>query len=109
MLLMPILGKQVNNHSPSSAPVAVAQTVFKMQLLGINCLRVPFSFQTLWRVAPGSKAASCNPASQAEVRASVIPPGAKVPSSAKVPGLVCPVLDTSLHSSCRPQTLYPVP
>lgn len=80
---------RTNQHETPSA--ACIDCVPAMQLLGINCLRVPFSFQTLWRVAPGSKAVSCNPASQADVRANVIPPGTRVPSSVKMPGLVCPV------------------
>lgn len=61
-----------------------------LQLLGINCLRVPFSFQTLFNVAPQSKAGSCNPATDADIRANVIKPGVNVPSSAKLPPQVLP-------------------
>ena len=93
-------------HKDPAAPPS--QTLLGTQLLGVNCLRVPFSFQTLWRVAPGSKATPCNPASQADVRASVIPPGAKVPSSAKLPSLVCRVLQVDCVD-CAGQTQIPVP
>ena len=55
------------------------------QLLGINCLRIPFSFQTLFNVAPGSKAGTCTPVSDADIRANVIPPGVTVPASAQLP------------------------
>ena len=61
-----------------------------MQLLGVNCLRVPFSFQALFSVAPSSKTVQCNPSSQADVRANVIPPGVNVPANIPLPGLVSP-------------------
>lgn len=47
-----------------------------LQLLGINCFRVPFSFQTLFNQAPFSWAnPSCTPVSSADIRANVLPPG----------------------------------
>lgn len=60
------------------------------QLLGINCLRVPFSFQALFNAAPINKTVNCNPTSTAAVRANVIPPNVTVASNIATPAQVLP-------------------
>lgn len=49
-----------------------------LQLLGFNCLRIPFSFQDLMFLAPNPFAKGCYPNSTDEIRASVTPPSASI-------------------------------
>ncbi|KAK9811067.1 hypothetical protein WJX73_010697 [Symbiochloris irregularis] len=53
-----------------------ATVMYRIQLLGFNCFRVPFSFQTLFNQAPFTWAnANCTPISSAGIRANTLQPG----------------------------------
>lgn len=46
-----------------------------MQLLGFNCIRIPFSFTDLVALAPQNYRQACNATSETAIRASLTPPG----------------------------------
>jgi len=59
-----------------------------LQALGFNCVRVPFSFQSLFKGQPNSVTKYCNAVSQADLKANLSPPNTKIDSSLKLPGQV---------------------
>ena len=78
--------------SSSDTPGSISHDpMLRLQLLGFNCIRVPFSFQNLFNLAASSKTGYCNAVPDATLRSSIIPPGVSVPSAATLPSLVCPV------------------
>ncbi|CAL5222764.1 g5176 [Coccomyxa viridis] len=70
-------------------PTALTQdfgtVAYRIQLLGFNAIRLPFSFQVLLNTAPISFTASCTAVTQTQVGQSVIPPGTTLPPNATPP------------------------
>lgn len=56
-----------------------------LQLLGFNCLRLPFSFQNLLELRPTNITKPCFTNSTAEIRLSVTPPDEDVSVSIPLP------------------------
>lgn len=63
-----------------------------MQALGFNAIRVPFSFQALFKSTPNSFTKSCTPISQADLRANLSPPGVNIDPNLQLPIQVHPLL-----------------
>jgi aryl-phospho-beta-D-glucosidase BglC (GH1 family) len=60
--------------------------VWRMQLLGFNTIRLPFSFSQFESAAPKDpKYGGCNPADPGTVAASVTPPGVSPPPASSLP------------------------
>lgn len=55
------------------------------QLLGFNCLRIPFSFQNLMELQPTNFTKKCANVTDEEVRISVTPPDLNIPASRPLP------------------------
>ena len=73
-----------------------------LQLLGFNCLRVPFSFQNLFEVAPRVFTKPCTAATPDEIQASVTDPSVNVPAGKTIPAQVAPAawLAAGLKHAC---------
>ncbi|KAK9839537.1 hypothetical protein WJX81_008252 [Elliptochloris bilobata] len=67
-----------------------ATVIWRMQLLGFNTVRLPFSFQVLFNIAPVSYTSACTHATNNAVRNSVVPPGITVPGGIEPPLLRSP-------------------
>ncbi|CAL5227268.1 g10199 [Coccomyxa viridis] len=80
-------------------PTALTQdfgtVAYRIQLLGFNAIRLPFSFQVLLNTAPISFTASCTPVTTTQVGQSVIPPGTTLPPTATPPQQRAPTSGTS--------------
>ncbi len=78
--------------SSSSGPLAsdFATVVYRMQLLGFNAVRLPFSFKDLKNLAPRNYANSCQLPSQSLIQASVTNPSVQVPTGLQIPPMVSP-------------------
>ena len=59
-----------------------------LQLLGFNCLRVPFSFTDLFTLTPRNFQGACTAATPDSVRADVTPPGLSSAASLTLPAQV---------------------
>ena len=64
-----------------------ATVVWRMKLLGVNAVRVPFSFLEFAKTPQSVVWPSCGGIDANRVRSNVIPPGVNVPSSAVPPPL----------------------
>ena len=53
-----------------------ATIVYRMQLLGMNAVRIPFSFLTIYAGVPGTFAGSCAAATYSQIIAGLTPPTA---------------------------------
>ncbi|KAK9838511.1 hypothetical protein WJX81_004175 [Elliptochloris bilobata] len=75
-------------------PTALTQdfgtVAYRIQLLGFNTVRLPFSFQVLYNMAPRSFTAQCQAASLASIYASTVRPGDSVPSGVQAPQQAAP-------------------
>ena len=69
-----------------------ATVLYRLQLLGFNAIRLPFSFQVLFNQQPTSFTRPCTTTSLADIQENITPPGVSVPSGAKLPALVRRVL-----------------
>lgn len=74
----------------SSLASDFATVVYRMQLLGFNAIRLPFSFKDLYDLAPRNYASSCQIPSQSTIQASVTNPSQPVPSTATIPPMIAP-------------------
>ena len=63
-----------------------------LQLLGFNCLRVPFSFQNLFYLTPTDFTKTCTAATTADIQAAVTDPTVPVPAGDTIPAQVQPCL-----------------
>ena len=61
-----------------------------MQLLGFNCLRLPFSFQNLFETTPTVFTKACTPTTTADIQADVTDPSVSVPAGKTIPAQVLP-------------------
>lgn len=68
-----------------------ATIVYRMQLLGFNAVRLPFSFIDLYNLAPRNYAGSCQLPSVSSIQMSVTNPSVSVPSNQTIPPMVAPV------------------
>lgn len=66
-----------------------------LQLLGFNCLRVPFSFTDLFTLTPRNFAGACAPATEAQLRANTAPAGQGANQA----------LPRQVNTQCQDQTL----
>ncbi|BDA41281.1 probable endoglucanase E1 [Coccomyxa sp. Obi] len=75
-------------------PTAMTQdfgiVLYRIQLLGFNTIRVPFSFQILYNTQPSSYTAACTPVTNVQVGQSVVPPGTNIPTNAQPPPQAAP-------------------
>ena len=55
------------------------------QLLGFNCLRIPFSFSDLFNLVPRNFDGTCAAVSAADIQASVTDPAVAVPDGRTIP------------------------
>ncbi len=75
---------------PNSISFDFATVVYRMQLLGFNAVRLPFSFKDLFGLAPRNYAQNCTIANQAQIQASVTNPSVSVPSGTTIPPMLSP-------------------
>lgn len=75
-----------------------ATVVWRMKLLGINAVRLPFSFLEFSKTPQSVVWPSCGAIDANRVRSNVIPPGINLPASAGVP----PPLPTAANISRTP-------
>ncbi|CAL8461996.1 g1527 [Coccomyxa elongata] len=75
-------------------PNAITQNfdtvAWRIKLMGFNTIRLPFSFQVLFNLAPQSYTASCSATTIDAVRQSVTPPGITTPAGLDPPQLTSP-------------------
>lgn len=67
-----------------------ATVVYRMQLLGFNAIRLPFSFHDLYNLAPRSYSQTCQIPTQSQIQASVTDPSVSVPVGATIPPMLSP-------------------
>lgn len=75
---------------PNSIAFDFATVVYRMELLGFNAIRLPFSFQDLFNLAPKNYAQGCTIATQSQIQASVTNPSVPVPAGDTIPPMVAP-------------------
>ncbi|BDA41280.1 probable major extracellular endoglucanase at C-terminar half [Coccomyxa sp. Obi] len=75
-------------------PNAITQNfdsiAWRIKLLGFNTIRLPFSFQVLFNMAPQSYTAACSATTVDAVKQSVTPPGITTPAGLNPPLLTTP-------------------
>ncbi|BDA41274.1 probable endoglucanase E1 [Coccomyxa sp. Obi] len=90
-------------HGLWQGPTALTQdfqnVALRMQLLGFNTIRLPFSFQVLLNLQPRSFAAACQPTSLQAIKWSVIPPGVTIADNIMPPDL--PARDPQRDGYCN--------
>jgi hypothetical protein len=82
-------------QSSNSIAFDFATIVYRMQLLGFNAVRLPFSFKDLFTAAPKNYSASCTLATSSQIQASVTDPSVSVPQGAKIPPQIAPPTRTA--------------
>lgn len=65
-----------------------ATVLYRLQLLGFNAIRLPFSFQVLFNQQTTSYTRACTTTSPDDIQNNVTPPGVNVPAGASLPKLV---------------------
>jgi hypothetical protein len=70
---------------PDSLSLDFATVVYRMQLLGFNAVRLPFSFSDLYNLSPKNYTQNSPTASQSEIQTSVTDPSVTVPSGDIIP------------------------
>lgn len=76
---------------PDSLSYDFATVVYRLQLLGFNAVRLPFSFTNLYNLAPKNYEVNpCTIASQSEIQSIDTDPSATVPSGATIPPQIYP-------------------
>ena len=65
-----------------------------MQLLGMNAVRIPFSFLTLYNGVPGTFKGGCPTATYDQILAGLTPPFADPTAAANAASMLCPNLQT---------------
>eukprot|EP00884_Botryococcus_braunii_P014870 jgi/Botrbrau1/23384/Bobra.0051s0033.2 len=63
----------------------LSEVMWRIQLLGFNTMRIPISFEALFSMAPKDIKLYCQKSSKADIRASILKPGAADPSQALWP------------------------
>lgn len=82
-------------QTPNPLAFDFATIVYRMQLLGINAIRLPFSFTDLFQKTPRNYTAACTLPTQAQIQASVTDPSVPIPSGATIPSMVAPPTRTA--------------
>ncbi|KAK9854816.1 hypothetical protein WJX84_001530 [Apatococcus fuscideae] len=77
-----------------------ATIVYRMQLLGMNAVRIPFSFLTIYAGVPGTFAGSCAAATYSQIIAGLTPPTADPTAAANAQKNVA----TKVKSASRART-----
>jgi Cellulase (glycosyl hydrolase family 5) len=77
-------------NSSDSTSFDFATVVYRMQLLGFNAIRLPFSFLDLYQLAPKNYTQSCTLDSQSQIQASVTNPSVTVPVGTTIPAMISP-------------------
>lgn len=70
--------------------VDFATVVYRIQLLGFNAVRLPFSFKDLLNLAPRNYLANVSPPTQSQIQANVTDPSQPPPAGATIPPMVAP-------------------
>lgn len=81
-------------QTPDPLAFDFATIVYRMQLLGFNAVRLPFSFTDLFGASPRNYNAACTLPTQAQIQASVTDPSIPVPPGAVIPPMVAPPVRT---------------
>jgi hypothetical protein len=82
-------------QTPNPLAFDFATIVYRMQLLGINAIRLPFSFTDLFQTAPRNYTAACTLPTQAQIQASVTDPSVPTPPGTTIPLMVAPPTRTA--------------
>ena len=77
-------------QTPDPLAFDFATIVYRMQLLGFNAIRLPFSFTDLFEKAPRNYSNSCVLPTQAQIQASVTDPSVPVPPGKEIPPMLAP-------------------
>ncbi|MDP1880662.1 MAG: cellulase family glycosylhydrolase [Parachlamydiaceae bacterium] len=80
--------------------------VYRMQLLGINAVRLPFSFKDLYELSPRNYSKDCPPATQAEIQANVTNPDFPVESGKTIPPMTAPAQGTTCNGYLPNDTTF---
>lgn len=67
-----------------------ATVVYRMQLLGFNAVRLPFSFQDLFNLPPKNYVVNADPPSQSAIQNNVTDPSSPPPSGSAIPSMTAP-------------------
>jgi hypothetical protein len=73
---------------PDSLSFDFATVVYRMELLGFNAIRLPFSFKDLYNLPPRNYAQQCTVVTLSQIQASVTNPSVSVPSGKTIPPMV---------------------
>lgn len=72
-----------------------ATIVYRLQLLGFNAVRLPFSFQNIYNASPKSQTQSCSAVTDQAILSSVTKPGqSNIPSNQQIPQRASPAAQT---------------
>jgi len=82
-------------YSDTTLSSDFATVVYRLQLLGFNAIRLPFSFQDLYNLPPINWSKNCTLASQAQIQASVTDPSNPPITGAAIPPMISPPLRTA--------------
>ncbi|KAK9787370.1 hypothetical protein WJX73_004527 [Symbiochloris irregularis] len=64
--------------------------IYRIQLLGFNCLRIPFSFTDLFTLQPTNFEGACQATTTQELKENLTPPGVTVPDTVPLPAQIYP-------------------
>ncbi len=67
-----------------------ATVVYRMQLLGCNAIRLPFSFKDIFNLPPRNYLVNVGPPSQSSIQANVTNPSVPVPNGTTIPPMTSP-------------------
>lgn len=73
---------------PDSLSMDFATVVYRMQLLGFNAVRLPFSFNDLYNASPRNYTQNSPTASQTEIQTSTTDPSVNVPAGSTIPAQI---------------------
>lgn len=81
--------------SPGGLSSDFATVVYRMQLLGFNAVRLPFSFKDLYNLNPRNLVFEYAIPSISQIQASVTNPSVSVPSGQVIPPMIAPPIRTA--------------
>ncbi|WP_068470682.1 cellulase family glycosylhydrolase [Candidatus Protochlamydia phocaeensis] len=87
---------------PDQLSLDFATVVYRMQLLGFNAVRLPFSFQDLFNLPPRNFTQSCTFDSQSDIQASVTDPSVPVDGKTIPPQVAPPQRQAGMCNSYLP-------
>ncbi|HSX37466.1 MAG TPA: cellulase family glycosylhydrolase, partial [Chlamydiales bacterium] len=89
---------------PDGLSLDFATVVYRMQLLGFNAVRLPFSFKDLNGLSPKVYSQTAAQATQSEIQASVTDPSVSVPAGSTIPAQNSPptIVNAGVSNSYLP-------